>query len=169
MSFNERHFQLFYGDQTSAPDGLVRDEKTPELVKQIIQNLHLMQAHQGRYPSKAVLEIINDLGDEIKLEGKADQAYLAFLVVIFGFLRYKFESDPKRVMSSHLKDVFPAKFFTDLSADFGTLPFVISGTDDSNQPSRHIDYSYASVFGKRFTLEIFDDEEDGDDEDPDSN
>ena len=169
MIFNERHFQLFYGDQTSAPDGLVRDEKTPELVKQIIQNLHLMQAHQGRYPSKAVLEIINDLGDEIKLDEKADKAYLAFLVVIFGFLRYKFESDPKRVMSSHLKDVFPAKFFTDLSADFGTLPFVISGTDDSNQPSRHIDYSYASVFGKRFTLEIFDDEEDGDDEDPDSN
>ena len=169
MIFNERHFQLFYGDQTSAPDGLFRDEKTPELVKKIIQHLHLMQAHQGRYPSKTVLEIINDLGDEIKLDGKADQVYMAFLVVIFGFLRYKFESDPKRVLSSHLKDVFPAKFFTDLLADFGTLPFVISGTDESTEPSRHIDYSYVSVFGKRFTLEIFDDEGYGDDEDPDSN
>jgi hypothetical protein len=71
-------------------------------------------------------------------------------------------------MASHLMEVFDKQFFAKLSEDFATMPFVNSGADENTEPTRHIDYSYVSVFGKRFTLEIFDDEVDGEDENPES-
>ena len=170
MSFDERHFQLFYGTQTSAPDGVIKDEKTPTLVDQILHSLRSMQAYLSRHSSKTALEIINNLTEEIKSKGDPEQALLASLAIIYQLLRNKVETEPSRSVASHIDEVFDKSFLSRLSDDFAALPYVTSGVDENGNLIQHVDYSSVNVFGARFTLQIEEllDEYDGESDDPDA-
>lgn len=170
MSFDERHFQLFYGTQTSAPDGVINDEKTPTLVDQTLHSLRSMQAYLSRHSSKTVLEIINNLTEEITSKGEPEQVLLAMLAIIYQLLRNKFETEPSRSVASHLNEIFDKSFSSRLSNDFATLPYVTSGVDENGNLIQHVDYSSVNVFGARFTLQIEEllDEYDGESDDPDA-